>query len=179
MTEATLLALGSAFLHAGWNLLIKTSTERYLTAWGQFVMGGLLFVPVLVVVGVPGSDASPYLVAPSIVHVGYISALVRAYHHGDFSLAYPLARGGGALVAAIGGVVFLSDELSGLEWLAIAVVVGGLASTGTAVRASGRAALGRTHRRLHRHVHDARHRGPASRAGSGTGSRSSSGRPSR
>src|ERR1700704_6646196 len=121
MTEATLLALGSAFLHAGWNLLIKTSDERYLTAWSQFVMGGLLFIPVLVVVGLPGTDALPYLVASSLVHVGYISALVRAYHHGDFSLAYPLARGGGALVAAIGGVVFLSDELSGLEWLAIAV----------------------------------------------------------
>ena len=128
MTEATLLALGSAFLHAGWNLLIKTSDERYLTAWGQFLMGGLLFIPVLLVVGLPGTDALPYLVASSIVHVGYIAALVRAYHHGDFSLAYPLARGGGALVAAIGGVLFLSDELSGLEWLAIAVVVGGLAS---------------------------------------------------
>ena len=62
------------------------------------------------------------------MHVGYIGALVRAYHHGDFSLAYPLARGGGALVAAVGGVVFLSDELSGLEWLAIAIIVGGLAS---------------------------------------------------
>ena len=62
------------------------------------------------------------------MHVGYIGALVRAYHHGDFSLAYPLARGGGALVAAVGGVVFLSDHLSGLEWLAIAIIVGGLAS---------------------------------------------------
>jgi drug/metabolite transporter (DMT)-like permease len=128
VTEATLLALGSAFLHAGWNLLVKTSDDRFLTAWGQFVMGGLLFVPVLLAVGVPGTDALPYLVASSIVHVGYIGALVRAYHHGDFSLAYPLARGGGALVAAVGGVVFLSDELSGLEWLAIAIVVGGLAS---------------------------------------------------
>jgi drug/metabolite transporter (DMT)-like permease len=128
VTEATLLALGSAFLHAGWNFLIKTSDDRFLTAWGQFVMGGLLFVPVLLAVGVPGTDALPFLVASSIVHVGYIGALVRAYHHGDFSFAYPLARGGGALVAAVGGVVFLSDDLSGLEWLAIAVIVGGLAS---------------------------------------------------
>src|SRR5215207_6447946 len=40
----------------------------------------------------------------------------------------PLARGGGALLAAIAGVLFLADTLSGLAWLAIAVVVGGLAS---------------------------------------------------
>ena len=128
MTEATLLALGSAVLHASWNLLVKTSDDRFLAAWGQFLVGGLLLVPLLPFVGVPGVSALPYLVASSLVHVGYIGALVRAYHHGDFSLAYPLARGGGALLAAVGGVAFLGDSLSGLEWLAIAVVVGGLAS---------------------------------------------------
>lgn len=128
MTEATLLALGSAVLHAAWNLLIKTSNERFLAAWGQFLVGGLLFVPVLVVIGPPGVDVLPFLVASSCVHVVYVAALVRAYHHGDFSFAYPLARGGGALLAAIGGVVFLSDSLSRGEWLGILIVVAGLLS---------------------------------------------------
>jgi drug/metabolite transporter (DMT)-like permease len=128
MLTATLLALGSAGLHAAWNLLIMTSSERLLAAWGQFLVGGLLFVPVLLLVGVPGSAALPFLVGSSPVHVLYVLALTRAYHHGDFSFAYPLARGGGALLAAVGGVLFLSDVLSGLAWLAIAIVVGGLAS---------------------------------------------------
>src|SRR4029453_19180641 len=121
--EAALRALGSAVLHAGWNLLVKTSDERFLTAWGQFLVGGLVMLPLLVVTGVPPSSAIPFLVASSIVHVVYVAALVRAYHHADFSFAYPLARGGGALVAAVGGVVFLSDELSGASWLAIAIIV--------------------------------------------------------
>jgi drug/metabolite transporter (DMT)-like permease len=128
MLEATLLALGSAVLHAAWNLLVKTSDERFLTAWGQFLVGGIVMLPVLLVTGLPPSDAIPFLVASSIVHVVYVAALVRAYHHADFSFAYPLARGGGALLAAIGGVAFLSDELSAASWLAIAVVVAGLAS---------------------------------------------------
>lgn len=128
MTEATLLALGSAVLHAAWNLMIKTSNERFLTAWAQFLLGGLLFVPVLLVIGPPGTVVLPYLVVSSVVNVVYVAALVRAYHHGDFSFAYPIARGGGALLAAIGGVLFLSDTLNGGEWLAILVVVGGLAS---------------------------------------------------
>jgi drug/metabolite transporter (DMT)-like permease len=128
MLTATLLALGSAGLHAAWNLLIMTSSERLLAAWGQFLVGGLLFVPVLLLVGVPGAAALPFLVGSSLVHVLYVLALTRAYHHGDFSFAYPLARGGGALLAAVGGVLFLSDVLSGLAWLAIAIVVGGLAS---------------------------------------------------
>ena len=128
MLEATLLALGSAALHAFWNLLVKTSDERFLTAWGQFALGGVLALPVLFFTGLPDVDVVPYLLATTVVHVLYIGALVQAYHHGDFSLAYPLARGGGALIAAVGGVAFLSDTLSAGAWLAIAIVVGGLAS---------------------------------------------------
>ena len=123
MFEATLLALGSAVLHAGWNLLVKTSDERFLTAWGQFLVGGICFLPVLLLTGLPPGDAVPFLVASSLVHVVYVGALVRAYHHGDFSFAYPLARGGGALLAAIGGVAFLGDYLSVPAWLSIGIVV--------------------------------------------------------
>jgi drug/metabolite transporter (DMT)-like permease len=128
LLEATLLALGSAFLHAAWNLLVKTSGERFLAAWGQFLVGGVCFLPVLLLTGLPPADAVPFLVASSLVHVVYVGALVRAYHHGDFSFAYPLARGGGALLAAIGGVAFLGDDLSLPSWLSIALVVVGLAS---------------------------------------------------
>ena len=128
MVAATFLALGSAALHAAWNLLVKTSSDRLIAAWGLYVTGGILFLPVLLVVDRPGADAIPFLAASSVVHVVYIVALTRAYRHGDFSFAYPLSRGGGALFAAIGGVLFLADTLSGLDWLAIAIVVGGLAS---------------------------------------------------
>jgi drug/metabolite transporter (DMT)-like permease len=128
VVAATFLALGSAALHAAWNLLVKTSGDRLVAAWGLYLSGGLLFLPVFFVIDRPGADALPFLGASSIVHVVYVVALTRAYEHADFSLAYPLARGGGALLAAIGGVLFLADSLSALAWLAIAVVVGGLAS---------------------------------------------------
>jgi drug/metabolite transporter (DMT)-like permease len=128
MLAATLLALGSATLHAAWNLLIKTSPRRLLAAWGQFLVGGLLFLPVLLVVGIPEAKAFPFVATSSVIHVAYVISLTRAYDHGDFSFAYPIARGGGALLAAVGGVLFLGDVLSGLAWLAIAVIVGGLAS---------------------------------------------------
>jgi drug/metabolite transporter (DMT)-like permease len=128
LVAATFLALGSAALHAAWNLLVKTSSDRLLTAWGFYLIGGILFLPFLPLVGVPGADTLPFLAASSVVHVVYVVALTRAYDHADFSLAYPLARGGGALVAAVGGVLFLGDSLSALAWLAIAIVVAGLAS---------------------------------------------------
>jgi drug/metabolite transporter (DMT)-like permease len=125
---ATVLALASAGLHAGWNLLVKTADDRELTAWGQYVFGGLMFVPVLIVIGPPGWTATPYIAASSVVHVVYTFALVRAYHHGDFSFAYPISRGTGAVIAAIGGVIFLGDHLPPLAWVAIAIAAAGLVS---------------------------------------------------
>ncbi|MEY4339771.1 MAG: putative rane protein, partial [Actinomycetota bacterium] len=50
----------------------------------------------------------------------------RAYSTGDFSVSYPVARGGGAALAAVGGVALLGDHLSALEVSGIAVVVLGL-----------------------------------------------------
>jgi drug/metabolite transporter (DMT)-like permease len=127
---ATVLALSSAVLHAGWNLILKTSeeTDRQVASWGQFLVAGVVAVPVLLLVGGPERSTYRWLALSSLVHVVYITCLVRAYDRGDFSLAYPLSRGGGALIAAFGGVLFLGDELRPLAWVAIIVVVGGLMS---------------------------------------------------
>ena len=126
MLTATVLAVGSAFVHAAWNLLIKTSDDRALAAWGQFLAAGLISVVGLAVVGAPGWGALPYLAATGVVHVLYVEGLVAAYTHGDFSLSYPLARGGGAVLAAVGSVLFLGDRLSPAAWAAIAVAGVGL-----------------------------------------------------
>jgi drug/metabolite transporter (DMT)-like permease len=140
---ATLLALGSAVVHATWNLLIKRSDDRELAGWGVFGAGGLLGAFGLLVVGGPGWEALPYLVGTGLVHVAYAEALVAAYQHGDFSTAYPIARGGGAVLAALGAVVFLDDHLPPAAWFAIGIAATGLflLSTGSTGRATGLAAL--------------------------------------
>jgi len=58
---------------------------------GAVLGRGLLSLAALVVVGPPGWEAVPYLVATGLVHIVYIEGLVGAYDHGDFSLSYPLA----------------------------------------------------------------------------------------
>jgi len=82
----------------------------------------------------------PWLTLSALIHIGYVSGLVAAYRHGDFSLAYPLARGSGAVVAAVGGGLLLGDRLPAAAWAAIVVVAVGLVGlvgrdvTGTTVR---------------------------------------------
>lgn len=130
MILATALALLAAALHATWNLLLKTApdAERDLTSWGLYLVGGVLVIPFVVALGGPGLASVPWLALSGLVHVAYIVGLVSAYQHGDFSLAYPLARGGGALVAALGGALLLGDDLPWPAWVAIAVVAGALIS---------------------------------------------------
>lgn len=126
MLLATVLALSSATLHAGWNLFAKRSGDPFLALWSQFLLAGLISAVVLVVGGGVPAGAWTWAVVSALAHVPYVVALGWAYHHGDFSLAYPIARGGGALLAAIGGVAILGDELSPLSFVAIGVVVGGM-----------------------------------------------------
>ena len=122
MLTATLLALSAALLHATWNLIIKVSRDRDAATWALWLCGGTLSLPVLLIVGLPQHGAWPFLAASATIHVGYAFSLARAYRSADFSLAYPLARGTGALLVALGGTVLLSDHLSALAWVGICIV---------------------------------------------------------
>jgi drug/metabolite transporter (DMT)-like permease len=127
---ATVLALVAAVLHAGWNLAVKQHGDRYVALWGQFVMAGAGSAAVLVVVYASGNgfavEGWALAAISGVVHVPYCWYLAKAYDHGDFSLVYPVARGGGALLAAFGGIALLGDDLSPLAVAAIVVVAAGL-----------------------------------------------------
>ena len=126
---ATLLALAAAVLHAGWNLALKQGAgDRFVSAALQFAAGGLLFVPALFITGPPRGEALAWLALSTGLHLVYVLLLVRAYGAGDFSLAYPLARGSGALLAAMGGATLLGDTLPPLGVVGIAIATAGLLS---------------------------------------------------
>jgi drug/metabolite transporter (DMT)-like permease len=127
---ATWLALGSAVLHAGWNVAAKRAEgDRFVVFWAQFAVSGALAAVVLIVyAATAGMPASGYgwAALSGLVHLPYLWLLALAYTHGDFSVSYPLARGGGAALAAALGVAVLGDHLTGAEMLGVAVIVGGL-----------------------------------------------------
>ncbi len=146
---ATLLALGAAIIHAGWNLAVKTSGDRWLALWGQMTAAALVGLP-LVAISTFSESLGGKLTLSSwgwaalsgLIHAVYIFHLARSYDVADFSVTYPIARGGGALVAAIGGVVLLNDDLSIASAFGIVIVVLGLGLLAGRVDASHvRAAL--------------------------------------
>lgn len=133
MLTATLLALGAAIIHAGWNLTVKTSGDRWLALWGQMSAAALVGLPLVVIstfTGTLGGSLTPsswgWASLSGLIHTVYIFHLARSYDVADFSVTYPIARGGGALVAAIGGVVLLNDDLSVASGLGVVIVVAGI-----------------------------------------------------
>lgn len=128
MVTASALALGAAGLHTLWNVLLKTAPEqdRDLTSWAIFLIGGIAVLPIVMLSGGPGIAALPWLTLSAVIHLGYVTGLLAAYRDGDFSLAYPLLRGTGALTAAVFGALLLGDRLPITAWSAIVVVVAGL-----------------------------------------------------
>jgi drug/metabolite transporter (DMT)-like permease len=128
MLTATLLALAAAVMHAGWNLLVKQGgDDRFVLLWGQFAIAAVLCIPIVVGFGGVPRIAWTWVCVSGLAHLPYCLLLAKAYNHGDFSVVYPIARGGGAMLAAIGGVLFLADNISIQSALGIGVVVLGLA----------------------------------------------------
>jgi multidrug transporter EmrE-like cation transporter len=123
------LALAAAVLHASWNIAVKQTGDRFLALWGQFVFSGAIATAILIVWsfvdGVP-DIAWWWSIFSGCGHLPYVMLLARAYDKNDFSVTYPIARGAGALSAAILGLIFLGDDLSGLSMGGIAIVIFGL-----------------------------------------------------
>jgi drug/metabolite transporter (DMT)-like permease len=126
MLLATIFALTAAVLHAGWNLIAKRSVDPFIALCTQFAVAGVISAVIVVATGGLPHEAWVWAAGTGLFHVPYLVGLGWAYRNGDFSLAYPIARGGGALVAAIGGLVLLDDDLKILSLMAIGIVVAGL-----------------------------------------------------
>ena len=121
---ATLMALGAATLHASWNFAVKRNTDSGLALWGQFFIAMFVAAGALVawwIIDYRPDFAWQYTLLSGITHLPYSILLVRAYNTGDFSVSYPIARGGGAIGAAVLGVVLLDDVLSMLTIAGIAL----------------------------------------------------------
>lgn len=126
MLTATLLALAAAVLHASWNLWVKQSGDRWIALWGQMTAGGCVCAVILLFTGWPSNLAWWPVLSSGVIHVVYIGALARAYTIGDFSVTYPIARGAGALLAALGGVLFLNDHFTALSVFGIVFAIAGI-----------------------------------------------------
>jgi phosphonate utilization associated putative membrane protein len=111
--------LFGAFLHAGWNALVKSSQDKDLDMAVIHWVGSLLAVPLVAALGWPPAAAWPFIAASVVVHIAYYLALTGAYKHGDLSLTYPLMRGVAPLLVALSATFTLGETLTPLAWAGV------------------------------------------------------------
>ena len=100
---ALALVLGSALMHATWNLVAKRVQAETPFLFLVYVVGALAYTPFAIAVIV---IAQPRLGLPALVFVAmaivlqtvYFATLTAGYRAGDLSLVYPIARATGPLL---------------------------------------------------------------------------------
>lgn len=132
--EVVAAVLLGALLHAGWNALVKAGADKAIDTALILFLGALIALPGALLVGLPSRAAWPFLAASMLIHVGYYTALVGAYRHGDLGLTYPLMRGSAPLLVALSAGTALGETPSPLAWAGVLGISCGVLALGLSRR---------------------------------------------
>lgn len=127
-SQAFVLILFSALMHALWNLLVKRSGDKTVFIWWMFVASGGLLNLLLPLVPGPFPPPSHQVLllglAGAVCFVLYHLFNGRAYRSGDLSLIYPLSQTS-MLYVPLWGMLLLDETLSLLGIAGILCIVAG------------------------------------------------------
>lgn len=132
-SAALLLALGSAVVHALWNLLLAGARDPVVAMAAQLLVSMVAWAPVAVLTWHVEAAALPYLAGAAVFQAAYFALLAAAYDAGELSLVYPLARGGAPLLVALVAAAGVGGSFGPLQGVGIvAIAVGVVAVRGLA-----------------------------------------------
>jgi drug/metabolite transporter (DMT)-like permease len=124
--------LVAAVLHAGWNVLLKTSGDTLWTAVRLQAIGTAILLPIGVAAwlanGMPGVPLAAIGLAlvSGVLEAIYFVCLSSAYQRGALSLVYPLARGSAPLLAVAIGILLLNERLAPLAIAGVGCLLVGI-----------------------------------------------------
>ena len=106
------LALGAAFLHAFWNLLIARARDTEAVTAVALLASVVIFAPVAVLVWDVDRRVWPFIAVTSVLQLVYFVLLAAAYRRAELSFVYPVARGVAPVLVLVVGVVALGAGAS-------------------------------------------------------------------
>ena len=125
-TSALALALGAAFLHALWNLLLVRAPDVEAATAVALPVGIVAFAPVAALAWDPDPKVWPYLAATSLLQLTYFVLLTAAYSRADLSFVYPIARGSAPVIVLIAALVVLGETASAGQVAGILTIAAGV-----------------------------------------------------
>lgn len=124
--SAFALALGAAFMHATWNILIADARDSESAAAVATLAGVVLLAPLALATGGVQTAALPYAAASAVIHVGYLALLARAYQGGQVSVVYPVSRGTAPVLVLAFAALLLGEGASPGQVLGVLAISGGV-----------------------------------------------------
>lgn len=127
---ALALILAAAFVHAGWNYLLKRSGGGAVLVWLFAALSAVIYAPLAAAIlwwQKPEFGWMHYglMFASAALHTAYYLLLDRGYRAGDLSIVYPIARGTGPLITIACAILLLNERPSALALAGAALIVGG------------------------------------------------------
>ncbi len=116
---AVLLA---AFLHAGWNSVVKVGLDHFSTLLLLALVQAVIAIAVLPFVAQPAAESWIWILISAALHTGYKIFLMQAYARADLSQAYPLARGIAPLIVTAWSVMLLRTTFTPSSLAAITAI---------------------------------------------------------
>ncbi len=141
MTSGALWLLASAFLHAGWNALLKREREPQVAVIGVLAAAVILAAAVALVLpggGLPGRSAILWGIGAGLFEAVYFVTLGEALSRGTYGAVYAIARGGALVVVWPVAAALLREPVSARSGAGAALVAAGVVLVAAAgrVRAS-------------------------------------------
>jgi drug/metabolite transporter (DMT)-like permease len=119
---ALALALGAAFLHAGWNLMLARSRDSDASLAVAMVVGPMALLPLAVLTWRLEPEGLPLVAASAALELAYFAMLAWAYRRAELSLIYPIARGLAPVLVLIGSIVLLGAGATLTQALGVGLV---------------------------------------------------------
>ncbi len=111
--------LGSALLHAIWNVIIKGGTDTLIETAMKNCGGAFAVLFVLPFLPFPLPASWPYLAVVAFIHLCYYLCIAYSYRGTDLSYVYTVMRGSAPLLTALVTVLVLHEAIGLKGWAGV------------------------------------------------------------
>ena len=108
-TSIYLLIFFAAFLHALWNIIIKSLNNSLVGVAYKVFFQSIIFTPIIFFVPLPEGITWFYLSCSFLLHSLYFILLGIMYNREDLTFIYPVARGCAPIFVTIFSLIFLQE----------------------------------------------------------------------
>jgi len=110
-TSIYLLIFFAAFLHALWNIIIKSINNSLVGVACKVFFQSIIFAPIIFFVPLPEGITWLYLICSSLLHSLYFILLGIMYNKEDLTFIYPVARGCAPVFVTVLSLIFLKETI--------------------------------------------------------------------